>query len=175
VANPFPNGHVTTTNDAIYKAGTILPIYCDAAYTSKSIATTCTASKQWDPQPACKLLCNDTTKVLTDAVQAYPNIGVGHSGNVTYKTSHFYLRSGSLTVKCHENRTLSWEETPLFGNVVCIITLPPMTVVVLFWLNMNTQCDKYTSHYHFNIPGLFSLFFIFPKILIRPVVTTCKY
>ena len=148
VANPFPNGHVTTTKDAIYKAGTILPIDCDAAYTSKSIATTCTASRQWDPQPACKLVCNDTTKVRSDAVQAYPKIGIGHTGNVTYRTNHFHLRSGTLTVECKENGELSWEETPLFGNAVCIIALPSMTVVELFFVTIEHEhimWQKYTA------------------------------
>jgi len=161
MAHPFPNGHVTTTKDAIYKAGTILPIYCDAAYTSKSVATTCTASNQWDPQPACKLVCNDTIKVTSDVVTAYPKIGIGHTGNVTYRTNNFYLRSGTLTVECKENGKLTWEETPLFGNDVCIITFRSnASCGILFWLktiplNRNTYFDKHNVA----LPGLIIAFF----------------
>jgi len=116
----FPNGHMTSTINDIYKAGTVLLVVCDSEYAAKSNSTTCTASKEWEPQPKCQLvpvICNDHSDVISNAVQSYPNIGIGDAGNVTYKSSYFYLKSGSLEVKCQKDMKLAWKETPLFGNV----------------------------------------------------------
>ena len=132
----FPNGYMMSTNNDIYKAGTSLPVVCDSEYAAKSNSTTCTRSREWDPQPKCQLvvLCNDTTDVISDAVQSYPNIGIGLAGNVTYKSSHFYMKSGSLEVECQKDMKLAWKETPLFGNVVCIIILPFTKGLGFAWL-----------------------------------------
>ena len=66
--------------------------------------------------PICvRIPCNDTTEVKDEAVDTFPELGVGETGNVTYNTTHFVLRNGSTVVTCMEIRKLSWQQTPQFG------------------------------------------------------------
>ena len=128
----FPHGYlVTTEHQRIYKAGDVSTFICGEGFTAKSNLTTCTTSKEWNPTPACQpIVCNDTTEVINDAVIAYPSIGTGQTGNVSYNTTHFFLERGSLEVECRANMKLSWKERPMFG-----------TVTALFSPYINNNCD----------------------------------
>ena len=120
----FPHGYlVTTEHQRIYKAGDVSTFICGEGFTAKSNLTTCTTSKEWNPKPACQpIVCNDTTEVINDAVIAYPSIGPGQTGNVSYNTTHFFLERGSQEVECRANMKLSWKERPMFGTVTALFS-----------------------------------------------------
>jgi len=119
----FPHGHLSTTEHQIYKAGDVSTFICADGFTTKSNLTTCTTSKEWEPKPACQpIVCNDTTEVISDAVIAYPIIGTGQTGNVSYNTTHFFFERGSLEVECQADMKLSWKERPMFGTVTALFS-----------------------------------------------------
>ena len=113
------NGRFISTNQDVYIPGVNLLVYCDTGYVADSNVATCTESRVWDPTPACRkmpVLCNDTKDVVDIAVEKYPRLRTGFSGNVSFNSTNFILIGGTPEVTCDENGQLLWTDKPEFSR-----------------------------------------------------------
>jgi len=113
------NGRFISTIQDIYRPGANLSVACDAGYLADPNITTCTETRVWDPKPSCKKileLCNDTSDVADIAVEQYPRLHTGFSGNVSFNSSNFLLIRGTTEVTCDESRKLIWTDKPEFSK-----------------------------------------------------------
>jgi len=85
---------------------------------SHSIPRTCLQDGLWsDQSPTCvKILCNDTSNIEQNAIDAFPVLEIGDFGDVSYNSSLFVLKSGETSVKCLRNGQLDWTQPPEFGK-----------------------------------------------------------
>jgi len=99
--------------------GTAIEPHCTIYYElSDTLERFCQQNGLWSgSDPTCiKILCNDTRQILHAALNAHPMLGIGENGQVSYNDTHFVLKSGSVAVRCLENRQLVWKQSPEFGN-----------------------------------------------------------
>ena len=77
---------------------------------------TCQVNGQWSgQQPNCtKIICY-IDGVRHKAIYSYPSLAIGEIADVSYNTSIFNLKNGSLQVECTTERILTWIHKPYFG------------------------------------------------------------
>jgi len=76
---------------------------------------------QWSGQPPrCTQITCDAEDVTHKAIQKYPSLGIGETADVSYNTSLFNLKNGSLQVKCTAEWKLTWIHQPYFGISIYI-------------------------------------------------------
>jgi len=94
----------------------ITPV-CGIGYLpSPDTQRTCQSDGQWSGQPPrCTQITCDAEDVQHKAIQKYPSLGIGETVDVSYNTSLFNLKNGSLQVKCTAERKLTWIHQPYFG------------------------------------------------------------
>jgi len=107
--------------------GTTLKVQCNQWYeiTNGSNSLKCQEDGTWSPSPpqCVKILCNDSTDIRHAPIYNYPELGVGENGTLSYNSTYFYLKEGSLIVTCTESRKFAWTLQPYFGkglyNYIC--------------------------------------------------------
>jgi len=116
------NGRITSSRTH-YTYSEKIFMQCDQGYEirSGSAIRTCQANGTWNQPPVecVKFLCNDTSGIIHAAItpNAYPTLAFGQSGNVTFNSTLFYLRQGSVEVTCSKTRQLTWVTKPYFGMI----------------------------------------------------------
>ena len=109
-------------NLSTFEYGTTITLKCNDGYEAENGRThlTCLHDGTWDTtSPKCNpVRCNDTSDVQHDVVQGYPPVAFGQLGEVTYNSTFFNLKNGSLQVQCSSERKLSWIIKPEFGEQV---------------------------------------------------------
>ena len=114
----IPNGRIAGDEKEIYRSGDRIAINCDARYLPPDFTTTCQRTRAWSPNPECFRFCNDTSDVEHEFIDEFPPLANGEYGIVSYNTELFYLKAGSVEVKCLNSRKLSWSQVPELGKTI---------------------------------------------------------
>ena len=129
---------------------TTLKVQCNQWYeiTNGSNTLKCQEDGTWSPSPpqCVKILCNDWTDISHAPIYNYPQLGVGESGTVSYNSTYFYLRNGSLEVTCTESRKIAWSTQPFFGKVLYNYYCIQLYFITYHWIYIKNHfthsCDK---------------------------------
>ena len=109
-------------NSSTFEYRKTITLKCNDGYEAENGRTTmtCLHDGTWDlTSLKCNpVRCNDTNDVQHDVVQGYPPVAFGQVGEVTYNSTFFNLKNGSLQVQCSSERKLSWIIKPEFGEQV---------------------------------------------------------
>jgi len=101
---------------------TTLTLKCNNGYEAENGRTTMTCQHDgtWSlTSLKCNpVRCNDTSDIQHDVVQGYPSVAFGQVGEVTYNSTYFNFKNGSLQVLCSSDGKLSWIIMPDFGEQV---------------------------------------------------------
>jgi len=106
----------TTTFDF----NTCIQLVCKDGYeASGPTLLTCQSDGTWGHTTATcvKGVCNDTSDVLQDAVDTFPQLSVGETGNAVYNSNNFLLTNGHLKLRCLKTRKLEWIDPPALGDL----------------------------------------------------------
>jgi len=105
--------------DKSYAYNTSFQILCFKSFEEINGVTyiTCTDDTTWNPStPRCnKIRCNNTHNVQHEAVHSYPALAFEEVGDVSYNSTYYIHKGGSLEVICSMERKLDWKTEPYFG------------------------------------------------------------
>ena len=103
-----------------YVYGAIITLICSAGYETENKRTTftCLQNGTWGLMSlkCYSVRCNDTSDVQHDVVLGYPSVAFGQVAKVTYNSTFFNVKNGTLYVNCSSDRKLSWIIMPEFGE-----------------------------------------------------------
>ena len=133
----------TTTVDF----NTTIQLVCKDGYEANGpTVLTCQPDKTWGHTTATcvKVVCNDTSDVRQDAVDIYPQLGFGETGNAVYNSKNFLLTNGQLELRCLKTRKLEWIDPPTLGDFIYIFKR--VCSITLILRNADLQVPKLGLH-----------------------------
>jgi len=136
----------TTTFDF----NTSIQLVCKDGYEANGqTLLTCQPDETWGHTTATcvKVVCNDTSDVRQDAVDTYPQLRVGETGNAAYNSKYFHLTNGRLELRCLKTRKLEWIDPPALGDYFYIsLSVYAVHCITLILRNADKQLPKLSMH-----------------------------
>jgi len=125
------NGLLFKLDNETLEYQTVITIACNAGYEAEDGIwnSTCTENGTWSSVLQCvPVICNDSSDVEHKAIHVYPKPAFGEIANVTYNSTYFVKKNGSLQINCSSERKLSWVSKPYFGKLMSIVIVASSVV-----------------------------------------------
>ena len=118
------NGLLFNFDNETLEYQTVITIACNAGYEAENGIwnSTCTENGTWSSVLQCvPVICNDSSDVEHNAINVYPKPAFGEIAYVTYNSTYFVKKNGSLQINCSSERKLSRVSKPYFGKLIVIV------------------------------------------------------